>query len=280
MSGTPAAPGGVDERWLRPCAGRWRGDGTGPVLLCLPHAGGGALGYAGWEHHALAGFEPVAVRMPGREDRFDEEPVTDWTTLVARIADALGPLAHRPLALFGHSMGALTGYELAHELAGRGLPHPVLLAVSAHRPPQRMPGVARPPRGTAELLDYVRRLDDSGMTTLLDDPEWRDLVLGPLRADLFLHDSYRHRERPPLATPFTVLTGEDDPTTGPGTGPGWAALTTAGCARRRYPGGHFYLREHRGRLLADLAQDLECALSAAVARPGPAGVPATEGEPR
>lgn len=272
MSAATTVPAGVDERWLRPCAGRWR-EGEGPVLLCLPHAGAGALGYAGWERHPLAGFEPLAVRLPGREDRFDEEPVTDWPTLVSRIADSLGSLAHRPLALFGHSMGALVGYELLHELARRGLPAPVLLAVSAHRSPQEMPGTARPPRTTGELLDYVRRLDHDNMATLLDDPEWRDLLLAPLRADLFLHDSYTYRERPRTVTPFVLLTGAEDPALTHGTEPGWAALTSGGCTRRRYPGGHFYLREHRGRLLADLAQELGRAL------PG-APVAAGEGEPR
>ncbi|CAM5399438.1 hypothetical protein SCALM49S_10033 [Streptomyces californicus] len=167
------------------------------MLLCLPHAGGGALSYAGWDRHPLGGFEPVAVCLPGREDplrggsrlRLGGVGVRD-----RRLPHAPG--AHRPLAVFGHSMGALTGYELLRELARRKRPAPLLLAVSAHRAPQEMPTAAGPPRSPRELLDYVRRLDDGGTAELLDDPEWRDLVLRPLGADLRLHDTYRSSAEP------------------------------------------------------------------------------------
>ncbi|MFI6511948.1 thioesterase II family protein [Streptosporangium sp. NPDC050855] len=253
----------TDTRWLRPCAGHWR-QGAGPVLLCLPHAGGGALSYAGWDCHPLGGFEPVAVCPPGREDRFAEDPVTGWGALVSAIADSLTPLARRPLAVFGHSMGALTGYELLRELARRGRPTPLIFAASAHRAPQEMPTKSGPPRSTRELLDYVRRLDHSGTAELLNDPEWRDLVLQPLGADLRLHDTYRLHAEPPgqplLSTPFVVLAGEDDLTVSERTYAGWSALTRGACVRRVYPGGHFYLREHRDRFLTELGRDLENAM--------------------
>ncbi|MFB6888196.1 thioesterase II family protein [Kitasatospora sp. NPDC056327] len=260
-----SGPAGTDPRWLRPCAGDWR-DGGGPVLLCLPHAGAGALSFAGWEWHGLGGFEPVAVRLPGREDRFEEEPVTDWAALVTLIADALGDLAYRPLAVFGHSMGALTGFELLRELRRRGLPDPVLFVASAHLAPQRMPAgdlpAAPAPRGTDELLAYMRRLDADGPGELLDDPEWREMVLRPLRGDLRLHDAYRYRELPPLATPFVVISGDDDPAAPAAGCAGWTELTSAAGVRRGYPGGHFYLRERRDQLLTDLSGDLEQALDA------------------
>ncbi|QES47485.1 hypothetical protein DEJ50_06250 [Streptomyces venezuelae] len=257
----------TDTRWLRPCAGHWR-EGTGPVLLCLPYAGGGALSYAGWEQYPLGGFEPVAVRLPGREDRFEEEPVTDWTELITSIADSLDGLADRPLAVFGHSMGALTGYELLRELQRRGRPAPVLFAASAHRAPQEMPAEVRPPRSTAELLDFVRGLDNAATAELLEDPEWREWVLRPLDADLRLHDAYRpYADRagrqPPSATPFVVLAGEADPTVSARTHAGWAALTRGGSTRRDYPGGHFYLREQRDRLLTELGRDLRDAIRGA-----------------
>nr|CAG34049.1 putative type II thioesterase [Streptomyces ribosidificus] len=171
--------------------------GVARCCCACPTPGGGALSYAGWDRYPLGGFEPVAVCLPGREDRFEEEPVTDWAALVSAIADSLAPLAHRPLAVFGHSMGALTGYELLRELAQRGWPAPLLFAASAHRAPQEMPSEVPPPRSAQELLDYVRRLDHSGTAELLDDLEWREMVLRPLGADLRLHDTYRSYAEPP-----------------------------------------------------------------------------------
>ncbi|MFF4715101.1 hypothetical protein ACFY2V_27420 [Streptomyces eurythermus] len=118
--------------------------------------------------------------------------------------DALGGLAYRPLAVFGHHLGALTGLELNL----RGLPDPVLFTVSAHAAPQRMPRTARAPRTTEELLEYTRRLDQDGLGDLPDDPEWRETDLRPLRGDLILHDTDAYLEAAPEATPFVVVTGE------------------------------------------------------------------------
>jgi surfactin synthase thioesterase subunit len=41
---------------------------------------------------------------------------------MAELADAAEALLDRPLAIFGHSMGALLGYEMARELRRRGCP--------------------------------------------------------------------------------------------------------------------------------------------------------------
>ncbi|MBD2830521.1 hypothetical protein ID875_29180 [Streptomyces globisporus] len=160
-------------------------------------------------------------------------------------------------------MGALTGYELLRELARRKWPAPLLLAVSAHRAPQEMPTAAGPPapRGSCSTTyDASTTAARPSCSTTRSGAIW---CCGR-SADLRLHDTYRSSAeppgQPPLATPFVVLTGEDDPTVSDRTYAGWAALTHAVSARRVYPGGHFYLREQRDRLLTELGRDLENAM--------------------
>ncbi|CAL9430444.1 Thioesterase PikA5 [Actinosynnema sp. ALI-1.44] len=240
-----------DPHWLRPVGGR----SGGPVLLCLPHAGAGAFAYAGWDRQDA--FDVVAVQPPGREDRFAEQPITDPEHLVREIADALGDLAQEPLALFGHSLGALVAYDLARELDRRGAPDPLLLAVSGHVPPHRLDPDRARDRSDAELVEHVRELDDDPLDDVLADPEWRAMLLRPLRGDLALHDAHTHRPGPRLRVPVLALTGADDDATPAEDTAAWAELTEGPFTHRVHPGGHFYLRAARSAVLDDLAHHLE-----------------------
>ena len=45
-----------------------------------------------------------------------EAPFTQLSPLVQALAQALVPLLDKPFAFFGHSLGALVGFELARQL--------------------------------------------------------------------------------------------------------------------------------------------------------------------
>lgn len=80
---------------------------------------------------------------------------------------------------------------------------------------------------------------------VLDDPGLRSLVLGIVRNDYRLIETYRPDVRPPLDCPIHVLTGADDPELDRERvreeAGGWADLTTARTEVRTFPGDHFYL---------------------------------------
>src|SRR5262245_19608067 len=81
-------------------------------LFCLPHAGGAASLYRRWADALPPDIELNAVQLPGRENRFSEPPFVRWRPLVEALADGLASKLDKPFALFGHSMGAMLGYEL------------------------------------------------------------------------------------------------------------------------------------------------------------------------
>jgi surfactin synthase thioesterase subunit len=56
------------------------------------------------------------VELPGHGTRFSEPLHTALSPLVCRIASALTPRMDGEFALFGHSMGTLIAFELAHVL--------------------------------------------------------------------------------------------------------------------------------------------------------------------
>ena len=86
-------------------------------LFCLPFAGGGASVYRPWAAGLPLTVELCAVQPPGRETRFREPAYTRLAPMVTDLADVLEPLLDLPAAFYGHSMGALTAFELCRAAA-------------------------------------------------------------------------------------------------------------------------------------------------------------------
>ncbi|RJL20550.1 thioesterase II family protein [Bailinhaonella thermotolerans] len=209
-------------------------------LVCFPHAGGSAAFYRAWSR-ALPSVEVHAVQYPGRADRIAEPYVEDVARMARHVVQAVAPLLDRPLALFGHSMGALVAYETARLLEDRG-------AVPAHL----FVSGARPAHDPDRVDEAVAGRDDDGFVAallalggsdaeLLADPDMRELVLPYVRSDFRAVESYRHRPGPPLAAPVTALIGAEDPKVDAARAEGWRDLTRGGFALRALPGDHFYL---------------------------------------
>ncbi|MFF4942681.1 thioesterase II family protein [Streptomyces rubiginosohelvolus] len=78
------------------------------------------------------------MQLPGHGERIGEPPRHRWDDLLAdvrtRLADLTSP-PDRPIALFGHSLGALLAFECARILVSEHGVQPVRLLVSGHRAP-------------------------------------------------------------------------------------------------------------------------------------------------
>ncbi|WP_226962569.1 thioesterase II family protein [Streptomyces sp. C8S0] len=103
-------------------------------VVCLPHAGGSANYYRRLATALYPAAEVLVVQYPGRLDRINDPCIGDFAELTERTMAAIRPHLDRPVALFGHSMGALLGYELAKRLETDGTA-PLALFASGARPP-------------------------------------------------------------------------------------------------------------------------------------------------
>lgn len=214
-------------------------------LWCVPFAGGGAAVWQPWAL-AMAGLaEIVAVRAPGREDRFEEPPLVRLTDLVGAVVENLSPYLLTNYVLCGISLGALVVFEVARALRARGLPAPRALVVCAARAPHYGPD--RPlmhPLPQREFVAEVERRYGPMPPEIRDTPEILDLVLPTLRADITMYETYVHADEPPLAVPILALGGRADGTVSSTQLHDWREHTTAPCEVDLLPGGHFFAQDN------------------------------------
>jgi surfactin synthase thioesterase subunit len=225
----------------------------GTTLLCVPYAGAGAAFYHPWRASAPAGLQLVALQLPGREERIEEPPCGDVAAAVADLAGQLDALSG-PVAVFGHSYGAVLGYELARLLAVKGVDVRHLFASGSPAPDAG--------RGThtAHLSDdeFVDRIGEFAgyRHPAFEIPELREMLLPALRADVHAHEAYQHRWREPSPVPVTCLRGRDDHLVPPGYAAGWQRVTSRPVERLEFDGGHMYLTDHAPAVLAAIAARL------------------------
>ncbi|HEY9282299.1 MAG TPA: alpha/beta fold hydrolase [Pyrinomonadaceae bacterium] len=225
-------------------------------LFCFPYAGGAAHIFRQWPQGLPPSVEVCAVQPPGRGGRLRERPITSLRQLVAEAAPALRPYMDLPFAFFGHSMGAVVAFELAHHLRGARADGPAQLFVSGCRAPQ----LAREGDFTynlpePEFLAEIRRLKGTP-PEVLEHPELLELVLPLLRADFTAIHTYEYSEVPPLTCPLTVFGGVEDEDVGVESLKAWRAHTTAAFTLRMLPGDHFFLHGSQPLLLEALNRDL------------------------
>ncbi|RJF41177.1 thioesterase [Actinomyces sp. 2119] len=255
----------VDDVWFT----GWHGvtDQAGAVtLVCLPHAGAGASVYARWAPLLPPWVRLVGVTLPGRESRISEPLLTSVDEVVEHLGPAVSARVQEPFVLFGHSLGALIGYELACWLGTHnGAVRPEILVVSGRTAPHH---ASRPTE--------IHALDDEAFLiamheryggipeALLDNPELRDIFLPSLRGDMsILARYYQSGHILPAGTELLVLGAQDDPTTTTDGLHAWSELTSGSTTIKVFPdGGHFYAQTRA-------LQVTEAVVNAIVARTTP-----------
>jgi medium-chain acyl-[acyl-carrier-protein] hydrolase len=225
-------------------------------LFCFPYAGTGASIFRTWSDGLPADVEVCPVQFPGRGTRLMETPFTQLSLLVQALAQALVPLMDKPFAFFGHSLGALVGFELARQLRRQAGVQPVRLFISADRAPQipqRDGPIHALPEG--EFLVELRRLN--GIPgKVLEEVDLMQIMLPALRADFAVYETYVYSTEPPLNRPFSIFGGLQDDRVSRGDLEAWQDQTSGSFSMRMFPGDHFFLGTTEPLLLQVLSQEL------------------------
>jgi medium-chain acyl-[acyl-carrier-protein] hydrolase len=225
-------------------------------LFCFPHAGGSASSFAAWSRFLPGTIDVLAVELPGHGGRFGEALQNCLTTVAEAASAGLVPYIDRPFAIWGHSMGALVGFEVARHLCRRGL-DPTHLLVSAHRAPRLdrdRPAVHT--LGDEEFVAYLR-LREGMSRAVLADQELIRMMLPVLRADFRACETYRYRPDAPLSCPISAFGGRQDDAVPVGALEDWKQETRGGFTLQLFPGGHFYHQTCHRLLLREVADRLD-----------------------
>jgi len=222
-------------------------------LFCMPYAGGTAATFREWSACLPGDIEVIALQYPGRASRLHEPPLTQLRLFIKAICDAVAPLADRPFAFFGHSMGATLAYEVARALRDQGARQPEFLFLSGQSAPH-LPRV-RPKLHALrddQLVLALRALNGT-QDELLCQPELLEIFLPALRADLEAVETWEHVAGAPLNMPLHIFGGSDDPEVPVERLRGWAEHSTAPCRLLVLPGDHFFINAHIGHITKIIA---------------------------
>jgi pyochelin biosynthetic protein PchC len=213
------------------------------TLLLLPFAGGAAHSFYPWVPHLPVSLTILAADYPGRGTRIGQPPSGSPAHLAAGLAREALDRVRGPVAVLGHSLGALLGFEVAWQLqeAGRDLTG---FVASASAPPQLQPVPPALHELSDENLLGVLHARGDLPTEVIAEPQLVGLLLPVLRADLAAGHAYRYGpvERK-LHCPVTALGGTADPAVPVPTLRSWQAIAGSTFRAELFAGGHFYFRD-------------------------------------
>jgi medium-chain acyl-[acyl-carrier-protein] hydrolase len=225
-------------------------------LLCFPYAGGSASIFHRWSDNLPATVDVCPIQLPGRGSRMLEPSMTDMSSIVKAIAEAMLPHLDRPFAFLGHSMGATISFELARYLRAKHGVEPSHLFVSGCRAPQSS-------RETmmiydlpdAAFMEELRRLNGTP-GEVLEYPELMRLMMPTLRADFELAQTYTYSAGAPLSCSITAFGGLQDKGVSRRQLQAWGTQTSADFSLHMLPGDHFFIHQSQPLFLKALSREL------------------------
>ena len=236
-----------DNLWCR----RYRAaENPSARLVCLPFAGGSAPYFRPTALALDPSVDVVAIQYPGRQERHAEPCVDDMAELADRLHGILSRQPALPLTLFGHSMGAVLGFELTRRFEAEGNA-PVHLFASGRRAPSTYRDETIHLRSDAGIMNELRR-GGGAASVVLNDEEMMRAALPSLRADYKATETYTCSPDVVVTTPITALTGKSDHKTTVAEAEAWARHTSGSFTLRVYSGGHFFLSDNAGEVNTQL----------------------------
>ncbi|HEY0827752.1 MAG TPA: thioesterase domain-containing protein [Bacilli bacterium] len=218
-------------------------------LFCFPYAGGTAGIFHRWKEYLDPSIELVPVELAGRGSRV-HEPCSESLRKV--VNDVFPHVWHHldgtPYALFGHGMGCLIVYELAHRILRLKGGNPACLIFSGHRPPH-----IRNKRWIHTLPDneFQKEILSLGGRSkeLFENQVMTGFFSRILRADFGAAEKYRYLPKAhKLESKTVILYGKQDHAAANSCHE-WHLQTNKECDIYSFEDGHFFINENEEEVL-------------------------------
>ncbi len=224
-------------------------------LICFTHSGGSQGSFNSWRSQLPDWLELVKVQIPGRAGARNGKPFDDAGELLAALFEQVETLMDKPLAIYGHSMGALMAFELARYMRREYGKLPTGLFISGRRAPHvNIPEDQRLYNLPEDKL--IKRLVDTGgeASSFLCNPRWASYYLESIRADLSVSDQYCCTEEAKLECPVAAFLGENDTLIPQSCWSLWSEQAGGQFERHFYPGTHFFSAEGQRMMIARIVE--------------------------
>ncbi|XP_071483830.1 mycocerosic acid synthase-like polyketide synthase [Diadema antillarum] len=233
-------------------------------LICFPSVGEGPTMFAKWKRKLDdRNIQMITVQMPGWERREQEKPLQNFTDIVTKLADLILPtLIRGHFVFFGHSIGGLIAFELAHYLKENYNLSPAHLFISSwfsptleyprpedlkenghtYRTMQRIVNShvdsSRPPTANGNSFKFSF-FEPSTFSTA----RRKNALIPSIQAAIVMCKKYRHVHKDKLHCSLTVLGGKDDDFISPNLLDNWKKEVhpSARFQKILLPGKHMYI---------------------------------------
>ncbi len=227
------------------------------VLLCLPFAGGSSNSFRNWASILPPAVELRAVELPGHGFRLSEPLIDRLNDLLPVLTEGIADELDRPFALFGHSMGAILGYELTlllqKQFPERKPVHVFLSGHGAPHLPQHEPPIHQLPE--QEFIEKIKSYNGTP-PEVFENKELLSLMIPILRTDFKMCETYQRDKIEKIDIPLTAMGGVQDPGATRADLEAWKEYTTRSFNVRMFPGDHFYLLHQKIALLQAILRDI------------------------
>lgn len=214
-------------------------------LFLLHFAGGNCYSFQFLKPHLEARYEIHALELPGRGKRMAEGLLREREAAVSDYCKQIKALRNdAPFLIYGHSMGALLGYHVAHQLKNEGQP-PKALIVSGNAGPGVLVKKERYQMSDAELREELRVLGGVPEEVLINDELFR-FFTPSLRADFEVVEKTNDLVFRQLQIPVHALMGSAEETVD--RIENWRNFTKSAFQYEVLEGNHFFIFDHPQKL--------------------------------
>lgn len=181
-------------------------------LYCLAFAGGNKYSYREFADKAPSFLNIIPLEYPGRGARVKEPLLSNIVALVDDLYSQVKANGdQKEYAIYGHSMGGLTGYLLAKKLVENGHRAPLHLFITGTSGPSAISRTEKK-RYLLETSEFIQEIKDlDGMPDeILSNEELLQYFEPILRSDFKASETYLHEGTDPVNIPITVITGTEE----------------------------------------------------------------------
>jgi surfactin synthase thioesterase subunit len=222
-------------------------------LIAIPFAGGSEYSYERFNRFLPPNISLRTVGFPGRGERLEENNKANIRLLALDVLDQIEvEIQSCEYIIYGHSMGALVGYELAKEILMRKYPAPSCLFFTG----RAAPSIPEKHHISTYSNDaFWREVSSYGgiPEEVLATDELLEFFEPMLRSDFKAVELYEYRPMAePLKIPIYAIAGTQETDISDNDLNAWQKETAFPIYHERMSGDHFFIFEHAQKLIQQI----------------------------